>query len=241
MNKKARDLSGDFPLYLAVSTDYATVHLLLKRGARVNQANNAGNTALHEACENELDDVAALLIKFGANINARNCEGDVAFDLLPNSASSEATARIIIQEAVKREALGQFVYEEYKQMVQSYERYSRFDRECREEVERMRSERIDAEDSAVSFFEIFSKNEEKLVELARNQNIITAFESSDYLTSFRIYAGDLTTKFEMAKERANILMSIEDFLLDMFGHILPAPIVQKVAAYINGDMIENEL
>ena len=240
MNKKTRN-SGKFPLYLASRHSF-NVHLLLKRGARVNQADNAGNTALHNACKNEVKDVATLLVKFGADINARNCEGEVAFDLLPNSASSEATARVIIQEAVKREALGQFVYEEYKQKVQSDERYSRFDRECREEVERMRSEKIDAENSAVSYFDIFSKDEERLVKLARNKNIVTAFDSIDYLTIFWIYDDDLTAKFENAKERANFLMSVEDFLLDMFGHILPAPIVQKVAAYIKyGDIIENEL
>ena len=245
MNKKKRIPSGNFPLYLAVYyyANAATVHLLLKRGARVNETNNMGNTALHEACQNALENEAGLLVKFGANINARNCEGKTPFELLPNNPSSNATSRVIIREAVKREALGQTLCEGYQIMVQSCERYSRFDRECREEVMRMRNEKIDVEDSAVSFFDIFSKTEEKLVALARSENIVTAFEKSDYLTLFRIYAGDLTTNFEMAKERANFLMSVEDGLLDVLGDVLPAPIVRKMAGYIieDGGIIENEL
>ena len=84
----------------------------------------------------------------------------------------------------------------------------------------------------MSFFYIFSKKEEKLVPLATNENIIKAFETSDYLTSFRIYAVDLTTNFQMAKKRANFVMSVEDCLVERLSGILPAPIVRKIAAYV---------
>ena len=91
---------------------------------------------------------------------------------MPNRPYNETIAQIIIREAIKREALGQPLCEEYKQQVQSCENYSKFDQECRQEVKRMQSEKI-----------------------------VTAFKSSDYVVSFRIYAGELTMKFEMTKKR----------------------------------------
>ena len=199
---------------------------MLTRGARVNEATNTGETALHVACENGRADTIALLLKFGADLNARNQEGKTPFELLRNSPFSKATAQIIIMEAVKREALGQFLCEGYKQKTQSCENYSKFEKKCRREVKRMQSEKIDAEDSALSFFYIFSVDEEKLTALARNETIVTAFESSGYMALFRIYGDELTTKFEMAKKRAN----------------LPAPILRKLAAYAKyGYLVENEL
>ena len=222
-----------------------SLHCLLKWGGRVNQAINTGDTALHVACENGLAEVTALLLKFGADLNARNQEGKTPFELLPNSPSSEATAQIIIREAVKREALGQSLCGGYRQMIQSCENYLKFDQECREEVKRMRNTKIDIGDNAVSFFYILSMDEAKLVALARNQKIITAFESSSYVACFRIYGGNLTelqTKCEMAKKRANFLRNVEDCLDDVLGDMLPAQLVRKVAAYFKyGNVIDNEL
>ena len=109
----------------------------------------------------------------------------------------------------------------------------------------MRNTKIDIGDNAVSFFYILSMDEAKLVALARNQKIITAFESSSYVACFRIYGGNLTelqTKCEMAKKRANFLRNVEDCLDDVLGDMLPAQLVRKVAAYFKyGNVIDNEL
>ena len=67
-------------------------------------------------------------------------------------------------------------------------------------------------------------DEEKLAALARNETIVTAFESSGYVALFRIYDDELTTKFEVAKKGANF----------------SAPTVQKIGAYVKyGYIIEN--
>ena len=226
---------GDFPLHSTAKGNYcsSTVHLLLKRGALINQENDAGDTALHVACMCGSKNAATVLIEFGADIHALNREGKTALQLLePNEPSTEVIARLVIREVIKHEALGQPISDGFRQVIESCDKYSKIGQECREEIHRMRSEMIDVEDSAVSFFYIFSKNEAKLAALARNKNIVAAFEASDYLALFRIYAIDLTAKFEKAKLRANFLMSVEDGLDDVLGDILPAPILQKMAAYV---------
>ena len=47
-----------------------------------------------------------------------------------------------------------------------------------------------------------------------------------------IYGFDLTMKMERAKQRANFLIGIEDYLVDVFNDLLPAPILQKIATYV---------
>ena len=58
-------------------------------------------SALHVACNKDLADMAALLVKYGADMNACNREGKTAFELL-NSRFNEAIARIVFQEAVQQ-------------------------------------------------------------------------------------------------------------------------------------------
>ena len=226
-------------MYVAAMANYpASLRLLLDRGARINEKSDQGYTALHVACENGIADVAILLLEYGADINVRNCEGKKAFELLPNTQSSEATARIIIRETVKREALGEPLCQGYKRMVRSCENYLKYDLECREEVNQMRNTKIDVGDSAVSLFYIFSQNDEKVATLTRNRDIVKTVEISNCLASFMIYATDLIAKFEMAKSRANFLTKAEDFLVNSLDDTLPTPIVQKIAAYLeSGDII----
>ena len=189
------------------------------------------------------DNVVNLLVNYGADINARNHNGKIAFQMLrPNRPFSEVVARIIIREAVKLEASGEPLCEEHRQMVQSCEVYAKFDLECREEVERMRSERIDVGDSAVSFFNIFSMDDDKVAILARNEMLVAALEASDRLATFKLYAFDLVMKFQRARRCAKFRMSIEDDLADVFGEILPGPILQKIAVYVKypDDISEDE-
>ena len=227
------------PLFLASYINCPdSVHLLLKRGARINEETEYG-TPLHMACEKGLSKVVALLLEYGADLNARNQEGQTPIELLSNRRSHVVTAIFLIREAVKREALGQSQLSDgYRKTVQSYKNFSRFERKCIEEIERMRSERLKGGGSDISVFHIFSIDEEKLATLARNQDIVAAVEKGHYFASFCEYRLALINKFEGAKKRANFLMSVEDLL----DNILPAPIVQKIAGYIKeGDIIENQL
>jgi len=70
------DSKGDSPLYLATLLgDKKLVEALIDRGADINYAGvgvGPGETALHGAIAEKHRDIAELLIKKGANVNARN-------------------------------------------------------------------------------------------------------------------------------------------------------------------------
>ena len=67
------------PLFLALERHRpATIRLLLARGARLEDKNNQGNTALMEGCKRPFVDQIDLLIERGANVNARGLNGHSA-------------------------------------------------------------------------------------------------------------------------------------------------------------------
>ena len=67
------------PLVIAVYNNQpAVVQLLLQKGARVNDADVSGNTALMGVCFKGYKDIAEMLIKAGANVNQTNNTGSTA-------------------------------------------------------------------------------------------------------------------------------------------------------------------
>ena len=70
--------SGRTALHHAVEAGkYQVVEYLISRGADVNKVTFAGNTPLHTASGREMDDMAKLLLRHGANANIANLEGDI--------------------------------------------------------------------------------------------------------------------------------------------------------------------
>ncbi len=72
------DAHGNTPLHVAAGEGKVdVVELLLDQGVEVNQRNSAGATALHwvAADSHDLSEVAGVLIKHGANVNAKNDRG----------------------------------------------------------------------------------------------------------------------------------------------------------------------
>ena len=235
-----KSLNGHSLLHIAACVNSPDiVHLLLRRGARVNEITNRGNTSLHAACTSGGAKVTALLLEFGADMKVRNRDGKTAFELLSHKYTNRPTARILIRHSVKLEALGKSACEKYKLIVQLRKSYFQYDQNCREEIRLMRSEKIDVENSVVTYFHVFSKDLEKLATLTRNQNIVEAFEANDCQALFRLYGGDLISKFESAKRRGNFLTEFEDYLDEVFDSILPAPIVQKIARYFTYEEVSS--
>src|SRR6476646_2524961 len=71
----------------SVSAEQA-VAILVEAGADVNAVNEADFTALHGAAFRGLDEVIEMLVKHGANINARDFRGRTAFRLAEGSKQS---------------------------------------------------------------------------------------------------------------------------------------------------------
>lgn len=62
-------------LYIASTKSAELVKLLCRYGANVNLQNKYGNTALHNAAENNCWDNIKILLSYGADINLRNKKG----------------------------------------------------------------------------------------------------------------------------------------------------------------------
>lgn len=74
-NPNLQGYGGGSPLSISLGDSFNTdiFKLLLDKGANVNLADNCGQTPLHRAAQNSKNDAMALLIKSGANINAKQC------------------------------------------------------------------------------------------------------------------------------------------------------------------------
>jgi len=72
------DSNGDSLLHIATNAgDLKTVELLLKAGVNVNQIGDMGSTALHYARAKRHDDIANILLEYGALTNVENDFGQL--------------------------------------------------------------------------------------------------------------------------------------------------------------------
>ncbi|XP_066533673.1 ankyrin repeat and SOCS box protein 2-like [Hoplias malabaricus] len=70
----SRTVKNQTPLLLAVGRKHVPcVQYLLERGADPNLANNQWETPLHNACERGIEELVALLIRFGATTTTKSC------------------------------------------------------------------------------------------------------------------------------------------------------------------------
>jgi ankyrin repeat protein len=76
---------GETPLLQAIhcKADQWIIELLIKKGANISHVSKEGNKALGYAIENNLVDIAELLIKSGANLNLDPCFAPYLFEAYP--------------------------------------------------------------------------------------------------------------------------------------------------------------
>lgn len=90
--------SGDVPLHLAsrCSGATSTLSLLLRHGANIHCTNNTLRTPLFDAVENDRTDAIYFLLDHGADINHRDCEGNVVLFLSAQFDKSHTSARYLL-------------------------------------------------------------------------------------------------------------------------------------------------
>ncbi|XP_022125990.2 poly [ADP-ribose] polymerase tankyrase isoform X1 [Pieris rapae] len=91
--------TGDRPLHCVAGSVYPkrkqVIETLLRKGARVNEKNNAGQSALHIATEHSHLDAMDLLLRHGAKVNACDGRGESALSLAARR-DSAAACRLLL-------------------------------------------------------------------------------------------------------------------------------------------------
>lgn len=187
----ARAHDGKTPLACAIKRGYPSiVKLLLKRGADPNTVVDVGITVLHLACLTGNGDVVSLLLKFGAN-----------FSILMGDMINQRVRTILLKHAVKLVAEKRPVCERSLREL-DYEKDLVF-RVCVYSMTKMRKTKVNGN---VTFYELFSADDETMLDLVQDREFTRAFETYDDLENlFPLYGSDLKKKFAEAKRKFELL------------------------------------
>ncbi|XP_076279889.1 uncharacterized protein LOC143208872 [Lasioglossum baleicum] len=242
--------NGNLKIVEDILTDGADVNMLLIANSSIGRR----FLFLHKAVMQKQVKMAKLLIKYGANVNAKDSEGATPIFYAINKRDTEMielllingadikfhpniqrvkspTTKLLKQHIAKMEAAGSYVSERNLWWISRDYKISHFLNKCDAEVQIMKRKKID--NSCTSFYDILTKNTS---ELARNESIVKALKSDDYKTMFPIYASTIDSRFRRWVEREELLEQVRNkFLPSLFKSLneLPFLCTEKIFSYLS--------
>lgn len=236
INIHRRTKKGETSLILAVKEAEKTiVESLLKKKARVNDTENNGATALHSACELDVEiETVQLLLKYGSDINIKDREGLTPLQLVEDNSVQE----VLIERIAILKIENQFICNENLEYIEADENLTELLDNCLYEFDRMKSCVIF---KAITLFEIFKmrKNMKRLVTLTKNFEFRDKFRTGWDRESFRHYARELDDVFTDAENRRIKFEAEEKKLYSVFKNCLPRLAIEKIAYFANEDLFSN--
>ncbi|XP_076285931.1 transient receptor potential cation channel subfamily A member 1-like [Lasioglossum baleicum] len=232
---------------------------ILMEGADVNMLLIANSSIgrflpLHKAVMQRQLEMANVLIKYGANVNAKDSDGATPIFYAINKMDTEmielllingadikfhpniqrvkcSATKLLKQHMAKMKAAGLYVSERNLWWISRDYKISNFLNKCDAEVQIMKRKKID--NSCASFYDILIKNTS---ELAKNESIVKALKSDDYKTMFPIYASTIDSRFRRGVEREELLEQVRNkFLPSLFKSLneLPFLCTEKIFSYLS--------
>ena len=127
----------------------------------------------------------------------------------------------------------------YKKRARRETRLSRnkFQSKCEKEIDKMKSEEV--VNTNITFYDILSKDVNRLAMYARNRSIVEAFESDDYKKKFPIYGSMINNNFRKGERKKEFLEQSNKILYLLFTNIreLPRNCTERILSYLK----ENDL
>lgn len=200
------------PLYYAVKKRHCQVaEYLLYHGADVNVSVKVYQTLLRLAVYDMNKDMVELLLNWNANINAEDKDDETPlliatdsprYEDLPGCEKMQQITDNLIMYIAKQVSENRYVSEQNLDLIKQKCRLQLFYEQCLTELSNMKSKKIYEN---ISFYDILTKSTNAMVCYARNRNITSAFESSDYTNAFPIYSSMMQKNYEIGKVKKQLL------------------------------------
>ncbi|XP_076285606.1 uncharacterized protein LOC143211647 [Lasioglossum baleicum] len=242
--------NGNLKIVEDILTDGADVNMLLIPNSSIGRR----FLLLHKAVMQKQVKMAKLLLKYGANVNAKDSEGATPIFYAINKRDTEMielllingadikvhsnthrvkspTTKLLKQHIAKMKAAGLYVSERNLWWISRDYKISHFLNKCDAEVQIMKRTKID--NSCASFYDILTKNTS---ELAKNKSIVKALKSDDYKIMFPIYASMIDSRFRRGVEREELMKQVrKKFLPSLFKSLneLPFLCTEKIFSYLS--------
>lgn len=253
------------PLHLAVIKKRCdVVQLLLDKNADVNCKDGQNETALHYATKNASDlDIIKLLLRYGADINILNdrkklpvyylfdqtcicndvfrlnydledyCECYVADDF--EQSSLKELVELYLKHIIYFSCVNKYVHPDNIKVLSKFKNFENLHVSFLTEVTNMKNIKIL---DNVTFYDLLIKKRNLLSAYGRNQELMQAFEASDYENKFPIYAKLLEDQKNKAQRRAFLLEKGELILNKLINLNLPELILDNIFNHLSTKDLE---
>lgn len=205
--------------------DPAMLKLLLKKGARVNDRDDSGRTALYGTSF----EVLPLLLRLGADINVQDNDGLTPFTFEPYLDKEE----IFVKHLAQLKFENQFISAENLKHLDERQDLRKLFEECLGELQRMKDHKLY---TGFSLYDVLHTHQrpKKLISLTKNENFVEKFNCLD-LESFQYYGDDLDDNFRQVTKRRDIIetekMAEMGKLYPIFKNHFPDLVLRKIVYY----------
>lgn len=171
--------------------DQPIVKLLLTNGARVNEKDSKGRTALHEARSQNIP----ILLDHGADLNMRDVRNKTCLMFKQNC--DPLGNMLYAKHMAKLKFEGKFICPENSNFLKQHEDLQKKYEDCLEELEKMKNHDLY---NGFSLYDIFKMRDQpkKLIFLTKHNDFVEVFKSKWIRESFKNYHSDLDNVFEEA-------------------------------------------
>lgn len=247
----SRNGSQFTPLHVSANGPYREDigKLLIKRGANPNSLSNDGQTPLHFAVKNGVDELVELFLEQGADINPRIDTGsDCAVELdvvkLAIKSGELDAGEILVKYVVKMQAENLYVSKNNLEAIAGNERLKSRKEDCEKEIKKLKE--TEFSETVFSLYDLLKTNTlDQLAIYAKNKQIEDLLKSDGFQNEFPIYGNMIRQQFQKGVERKVLLIRVCNFFRSLYARAdcklpnLPSVCVNLIFGYLSNKDLNN--